>query len=65
MKCNSGCTCWALCPFSLGAAIGITSGLAVLIWTVYVLHYGPTPMMTQLPIFCLVALSHIVYYCHD
>ena len=36
-----------LCPVSLGLAIGLTCGLAMFIWALWVMYYGPTPMMAE------------------
>src|SRR5262245_24544778 len=53
MECTEGvmhggkCSCKKLCPVSFGLAIGITFGLAVLIWSIWVIWFGPTTMMTQ------------------
>ena len=41
-KCGKG---KALCPVSLGLALGIVSGLAVFIWSLWILHYGVPPAM--------------------
>lgn len=37
-KCGSGKG--MLCPVSLGLALGITSGLAFLLWSAWVMYYG-------------------------
>jgi hypothetical protein len=34
------CKPMKLCPFSLGLALGLTSGLAVIVWTVWAMYYG-------------------------
>jgi hypothetical protein len=34
-----------LCPVSFGLALGLTSGLAMLLWCVWAMFYGVTPMM--------------------
>src|SRR3990167_5487243 len=43
-KCGSG-KAKGLCPVSLGLALGLTSGLAVLIWSLWVMFYGMPPAM--------------------
>jgi hypothetical protein len=34
-----------ICPVSFGLALGLACGLAVFIWTLWILYYGATPMM--------------------
>ena len=36
-----------LCPISFGLALGITGGLAVLIWSVWIMYHGMSPMMIE------------------
>lgn len=43
-KCSNG---FKLCPFSFGVALGVTSAIAVLVWTAWVMYHGATPMMLQ------------------
>ncbi len=50
-KCDKdGSKCTKLCPVSLGLAIGIVSFFAVLIWSLWVMSYGMSPMMVALHI---------------
>lgn len=37
-----------LCPVSLGLALGITSALAVLVWSLWILYYGVPPAMAEM-----------------
>lgn len=37
-----------LCPVSFGLAVGITSGLAIFIWSIWAMYYGIPPMMAAL-----------------
>lgn len=39
--CKPGC----MCPFSFGLALGVTSALAMMIWSIWAMYYGMTPMM--------------------
>lgn len=45
MMCGKGRFKSPLCPLSLGIAIGVTSALAVLVWTVWVITQGMPPSM--------------------
>ncbi len=49
-KCDVDVNIQKLCPLSLGSAIGVTSFIAVLIWTLWVMHYGMSPMMLEMHI---------------
>jgi hypothetical protein len=46
-KCGCGKKGGRLCPVSFGLAIGLTVGLAVFIWSVWVMYNGLPPMMAQ------------------
>ena len=46
-KCGCGKKGGRLCPVSFGLAIGLTVGLAIFIWSVWVMYNGLTPMMAQ------------------
>lgn len=41
------CGCTKLCSFSFGLALGLACGLTVFIGSLWVMHYGLTPMMEQ------------------
>jgi cytochrome bd-type quinol oxidase subunit 2 len=45
-KCGSGRS-KGLCPVSFGLALGITSALAVFIWSIWIMYYGMPPMMVE------------------
>ncbi len=45
MRCGHHGKKGGLCPVSLGIAIGLTSGLAVFIWSLWILYYGVPPGM--------------------
>lgn len=42
--------CAKICPISFGLAVGIVSFFAVLIWTLWVINHGMTPMMMAMHI---------------
>jgi hypothetical protein len=47
---NGKCGCGkkkGLCPISLGLALGITSGLAIFLWSIWVMYYGMPTMMAD------------------
>jgi len=44
---NSGAKKKGLCPISFGLALGITSALAFLIWSVWIMYRGLPPQMAQ------------------
>lgn len=46
MMCGKGGSS-RLCPVSFGLAVGITFGLGVFIWTLWVLFHGASPMMME------------------
>ncbi len=46
-KCGKCHKCAKLGPISLGLGLGVTSGLAVLIWSFWAMFHGVTPMMAQ------------------
>ena len=46
--CGKGCKCARLGPVSLGLGVGVTSGLAVFIWSIWIMYHGMSPMMAQL-----------------
>lgn len=48
-KCGSGSAA-KLCPVSFGLAIGIVSFIAVLLWSLWVMSYGMSPMMAAMHI---------------
>lgn len=39
------CGCMKLCPVSFGLALGLSCGIGVFIWSLWVLYYGASPMM--------------------
>lgn len=50
MWCGKDDKCMRLCPFSFGLALGITSFLAVFIWTLWVMYHGvPAMMVGRMP----------------
>ncbi len=46
MSCGNCCPS-KLCPVSFGFALGLTAALATLVWVIWVMNYGATPMMVQ------------------
>lgn len=46
--CGCGSKRVRFCPVSLGLAIGITFGLAVFIWSIWVMYYGVPATMASL-----------------
>lgn len=44
---RGNCCRTKLCPFSLGLGIGLTCGLAIFLWSLWLLYAGPTPMMAE------------------
>jgi len=46
MSCGK-CGCMKLCPVSFGLALGLVCGLAIFIWTVWIMYYGVSPVMAQ------------------
>lgn len=49
-KCENGGKAKALCPVSFGLAIGIVSFFAVLMWSLWAMHYGMPAMMVAMHI---------------
>jgi hypothetical protein len=49
-KCENGGCAKKLCPISFGLAVGVVSFFAVMIWTLWVIHYGMSPMMLAMHI---------------
>lgn len=46
---SCGCKCnKRICPFGFGLALGITCALAVILETLYVMYFGPSPWMEQM-----------------
>lgn len=39
-----------LCPFSFGLGLGLTSALAIFLWSLWIIYVGPTPAMDELHI---------------
>ncbi len=47
-KCENGGSVKKLCPMSFGVAVGIVSFFAVFIWSLWVIRYGMSPMMSEM-----------------
>jgi len=50
MGCSNSCKGGSkkLCPVSFGLAVGVVGFFAVLIWSLWVIHYGIPPMMVEM-----------------
>lgn len=47
MSCDCRCN-KKICPFGFGLALGLTCALAVILETLWVLYFGPSPWMEQM-----------------
>lgn len=48
-KCGCGKKAKGLCPVSLGLAIGLTSALAIFLWSAWIIMHGMPPEMANMP----------------